>query len=210
MTLKLRDNQTTVRTDDRGRFSGSLALSLGQLFLGPQTLQITVQPGEPWHSAISTQVAVFIVNVANLGVLSIAVSYFAFLLAMIWRRQRYRSSPVPAHEPAPLLPGTQGTPVVTPLVSAPAWAYIDPNTPRGRIVSAYHRAARFLESDLGVSFQPHYTFRDFLATIGSHVRTAFAELTRITERALYGVYGYDEQEARHAEELARATQGEGT
>ena len=85
-----------------------------------------------------------------------------------------------------------------------AQAYLNPVTPRGRIVSAYNRAARLLESSLAVSFRWHFTLRDFLRAVGLHVGSAFAEVTELAERALYSSRATDESEAQRAEELAKS------
>ena len=206
--LELGDARTTVRTDDQGRFSGSVGLSAGHLFLGRQTLHVTVQPAEPWHSAIAEQVTLFIINGANLAVLSMAAIYVALVLTMVWRRYRRRRSFAPAEGRTPSSPGTPSEPITDTLIP-PTWAYIDPDSSRGRVVSAYHRAARLLESSQAVSFYPYFTLLDFLIAIGSRVSKAFVELTSVAERALYAARGTGEEEAQRAEGLARAVQEEG-
>ena len=77
----------------------------------------------------------------------------------------------------------------------------DQDTPQGRIISAYQRGARVLESRFAVIFQPHFTLRVFLRSLGSRT-TAFLELTGLAERALYSPATAGEGDVRRAEQLA--------
>ena len=89
-----------------------------------------------------------------------------------------------------------------------AQSYLNPVTPQGRIVSAYNRASRLLESSRAISFHLHFTHRDFLRAIGLRVGSAFAELTELAGLALYSSQVTDVSEAQRAEELAKAVQKE--
>ena len=204
--LMIQGSQTSLRTDELGRFSGSIESSPGQLFLGPQWVVVMVHPSEPWHSSITESVRLVMLNVANSAFLLIAASSIFTALFLAWRRRRMR---LPIATPAAPIPAavstSSGATAATSLYRF-AQAYFDPVTPQGRIVSAYNRAARLLESSLAVSFQWHFTLRDFLRAVGLRVGSAFAEITELAERALYSSKDPDENEAQRAEELAKSVQ----
>ena len=94
-------------------------------------------------------------------------------------------------------------------IPSPDRAYIDPGTPQGRVVSAYHQAAQFLASGLALAYQPYFTLRDFLLAIGCRMTTAFNDLSSEAERALYASDAMDDESALRAETLADAVREEG-
>lgn len=206
--LRLGGRSVSLRTDEQGRFSSSLPVSLGDLFVGSQTLEVTLRPAEPWHQTVTQQVDLFIVNVTNLSIISLVSIYLLVVAGVVWRRQRKSNSYGPVHAPATspsdvtsaLVPGP-----TDPIASSP---YLGPDTPRGRIVGAYHRTARLLERRLAVSLQPCYTLRDFLRSTGYRASSAFADLSEATERALYAVHGPGEEEVQQAQRLAREVEEE--
>ena len=139
-------------------------------------------------------------------ILSVAAAYLAAALVGAWYRQRKRPSPVVAGgqtDPSSdaLAPAVIGGPT-----AALTWTYVDPVTPQGRVVAAYHRAAQLLESSLAVAYQPYFTLRDFVLALGTRVTGAFLDLTRVAERALYASSPTDEEEARRAEHLVQSVQ----
>lgn len=206
--LKLGESQTQLQTNEQGQFSGSVDLSLSNLFLGPQTLEVAVQPADPMYGVLTQRVTLFIINVTNLAVLSMVALCIPSALTMIWHKQRNNQTFTTSGSPAIPNYGAPGVSVIPGLPPAEYWMHIDTSSPRGRVVFAYHNAARFLELSLAMAFLPSLTLRGFLATIGSQASAAFTDLTSLAERALYATQRMDEEEARQAEGLARAVQEE--
>lgn len=214
VTAKLRNSEATVETDSQGRFSGSIRLSLTELVLGLQTLRIDVAPAEPWNAHVSTTRSTVVVNVINVGMASFGVIWLIAAFGVLWMR---KSRP-PAGDPivAAVLASYQrsrvifaGTGRASPstregLEADVLTTSIALDSLRGRIVSAYHRAAGFLGSSQSVAFQPFFTLRDFMAAIGSRASAAFVELTAIAERALYGPKEPTEDDAHQADVLDAA------
>jgi hypothetical protein len=206
--LKLGESQTQLQTDEQGQFSGSVDLSLSNLFLGPQTLEVAVQPTDPMYGILTQKVTLFIINVTNLAVLSMVALCIPSALTMVWRKQHNNQAFTASGSPTLPIYGAPGVSVVPGLSPAENQIRIDTSSPRGRVVFAYLSAARFLELSLRMAFLPSFTLRDFLVAIGSQASTAFSDLTSLAERALYATQRIDEEEARQAEDLAQDMQEE--
>ena len=208
VTLKLGEAQTLLQTDDQGQFSGRIELSLSNLFLGPQTLYVDVQPAEPIYGTPAQRVTLFIINVTNLAILLVGAICIPSALIIAWRKQHDNRIFAVNNRQTPQIPSVRGALVFPASPPAESWPYIDPGSPRGRVVSAYHSTARFLELSLEITFLPYFTLHDFLIAIGSQASTALIDLTGLAERALYAAQPVDEKEAQRAEGLAKAVQEE--
>ena len=205
--VMIRGSQMSFQTDDMGRFKGSIESSSWQFFLGPQGAVVTVHPSEPWHSAYTESVRLVMLNIANSVVLLIVASSIFTGLFLAWRR-RMRRPVATSAAPTPAGVSTSSGVATGTSLSRYAQSYLNPVTPQGRIVSAYNRASRILESSRAISFHLHFTLRDFLRAIGLRVGSAFAELTELAGLALYSSQATDVSEAQRAEELAKAVQKE--
>jgi hypothetical protein len=209
VTLKLGEDQTQLQTDNQGQFSGRVKLSsLSNLFLGPQTLYVGVQPAEPIYGTSAQRVTLFIINVTNLAILLVGAICIPSALIIAWRKQHDNRIFAVNNRQTPQIPSVRGALVFPASPPAESWPYIDPGSPRGRVVSAYHSTARFLELSLEITFLPYFTLHDFLIAIGSQASTALIDLTGLAERALYAAQPVDEKEAQRAEGLAKAVQEE--
>jgi len=208
VSLRFRGKSASFLTNDHGRFSGSLPISLSDLFIGSQKLEVTLQPVEPWHQGMTRQSDLFIINVTNLSILSLVSIYLLVIAAIPWRRHRQPWPNAPVGVPGTGASANARVPATGRTGTASIPTYLGPGTPRGRIIGAYQRAALFLEGTLAVSVGPYNTLRDFLRALGIRVSSAFADLTEATERALYSVQGPDEEEVQRSERLARTVEQE--
>lgn len=207
--LRVGDAQTQLQTDDQGQFSGSVDLSLSNnLFLGPQTLEVTVQPAEPMYGVLTQRITLFIINITNLAILSMVALCIPSALTMAWRKQHNNQTFTASGSPALPIYSVPGVSVIPGLPLVESRTYVDTSSTRGRVVFAYHSAARFLELSLAMAFLPSFTLRDFLIAIDSQANAAFTDLTSLAERALYATQHMDEGEARRAERLAQTVQEE--
>ena len=201
------DDTTVVTTDARGRFSGSLDLPLMRLLLGPQSLQVKVDPEEPWHSPVQREVRVFIVSVTSLGLLALLVSYVGVLATLGWRRRR-TAAPSTVTMPLPHLQEPVYGAVREPHGRVHVPFFAKPGSLKARIVSSYYSSAYLLAARRAVRLLPSFTLRDFLRAVGMQIRSAFAELTRLAEHALYRSPEPEEAEVRRAEELSEQVKEE--
>ena len=145
----------------------------------------------------------------KLVILSVAAAYMAGALTVAWVRRLKRGAHILADNRTVPRPGLSSLSATGSPMPLPNWAYIDPGTSRGRVVSAYHHAAQFLASGLALAYQPYFTLRDFLLAIGSRMTTAFNDLTSEAERALYASDATDDESALRAEALADSVREEG-
>ena len=127
-------------------------------------------------------------------IVSVASFFVVLTMGAAWLRHR-RSRRAPTPEVAMAAHGQAG-----PLASHRAT--IEDPTPQGRVVAAYHRAARLVESQASIVFGPYLTLRGFLATVRSWVGDAFSELTGLAELALYGSQAVDDEQAAQAQVLS--------
>ncbi|MFQ5813468.1 MAG: hypothetical protein ACE5I2_09830, partial [Anaerolineae bacterium] len=139
VTLQMGGAQEEVRTNEEGRFHGSLELPLTALLLGPQSLTVTVDPQEPWHQGVSQQVRLFVVNVFGLSMVVLVVGYLLAVALLRWGRPTLaRPAPVttPGLATVPRPPQPQhGGP--GPRAALQPWAFLDAESPRGRVLAAY-------------------------------------------------------------------------
>jgi hypothetical protein len=198
---------TTVRTDPQGAFTASIALPLTGLFLGPQDLRVKVVPQEPWHGLVEHEEKVFIIGVANVGLLAMVVGYGAVLLGLARRRQKRRLLAESVVPPAPdAEPGF--TPESRHLQALPYGDLMEVGSSRERVLSSYYAAAQALQVRRHVPFRSSFTLRDFLRALQTRIESAFAELTGLAERALYRSRQPGAGEWRRAEELAEQVKKE--
>jgi len=179
-----------------------------RLFLGPQSLQVRVDPEEPWYSHVHREVRVFIINVTNLGLLVLLASYVGVVGSLAWRRSRGLAPSALPEVPSPHIGEPGYAPVEEPRLRVPSLAFAEPGSPRMRIVSSYHSAAEFLAARRAIPLRPSFTLRDFLRAVGVPIKSAFAELTSLAERALYRSREPEEADPQRAEELSEQVKEE--
>jgi len=184
---------TEASVTAEGGFTAELRLPLALTLFGPKALVVLVTPGEPWQAPATARARVFIINIADLGLLLLGVSALAGVLAV---RRR----------PRPAQPGTVAPRQVAP---APVEEPVPPPPPvdsLGRVFRAYEQATAIVSRRAGVSLAPAITLREFLHQVRpvlGDAEAAYAGLTRAAETALYSGYSLGEGEAAAAEALAR-------
>ena len=187
-------------------------MGLTELVLGLQTLRIDVAPAEPWDGHVSTTRSTVVVNVINVGMASFGAMWVIVALGMLWMRRSPAADPLLAAALTaygrPRIGQAGTTRIGDSTQNGPEAGVVRTtilaDSQRGRIVSAYHRAAGFLASSQSVAFQPFFTLRDFVVAMGSRASAAFVELTTIAERALYGRKEPTEEDAHQADALDAA------
>ena len=195
--VELRGISQIVSTSADGEFQVVFNLPLDSIVMGAQEVTIRVQPFEIWHLSFETTTKVFVVDGVNLGLISVA---FVSVGVVLYTRRRSRTT------------GSRETHVLgtpsTPLERA-ASGLIDLEELKGdmaRISKAYAEAATVVAEATKVSMKPHMTLREFLREVLPGLdgaAEAFAELTRLSEAALYSPHIPGEDEAVRAEDMAR-------
>jgi DNA-binding ferritin-like protein len=195
VTLELAGSSAFVKTSQDGRFNATMEMPLNLLLAGFQELEVGVEPAEPWHAPVQARIRVFIVNPANIGVASAA---FISLGAVIYTRlakAKPRRKRVP--EVTPTLREARFAPTLKPEVRFEGVM--------GKVLGAYFKAMRTIETRTGISMKPHMTLREFLWEVKPKldgVADAFTDLTFLAEKTLYSPHVPGVADSLRAEELA--------
>lgn len=194
--LTLKGHSVSGFSTSSGDYSTSLRLPLSLTLFGPQKLAVFADPEMPWGASVTAQRNVFVVNLADIGLL-LAVATAVGLVALRRRRS-------PEATPSVLL---SAEPVLErPAPSPPAQA--GPAGPRDRVLLAYARATQGVAVRAGQQTAPNVTLREFLRQVRpalGDADAAYADLTRAAETVLYSEATIGEPEAARAEALARQT-----
>ncbi|MCW4010278.1 MAG: hypothetical protein NWF05_06620 [Candidatus Bathyarchaeota archaeon] len=202
VTVTFADISVTVTSMQDGTFNATLSIPLNAMFVGSQDLDITVEPHEPWQANTQTKTSIFIVNSANVGFASIAfISVGAVFYLRFARPKRKKAEDkleaFPEKEVQP--PEKENT---TPIPAKPEYKF---EGEKGKVVEAYAKALRIVESITGCVLQPQMTLREFLQETKTKLLEApdeFTKLTALTERTLYSAYPTETQDVTKAETLA--------
>jgi len=194
--LALKDSVVTLKTSSDGSFNTVIREPFGLSLVGPQELTVTVVPAEPWYDSLEIERWIFTMSPASIGLMLAA---FAGLGLLLFRRLR---TPLPRREEAVVPEGEREVPLTVSWTPGPGYEL---SGTRARILSAYLRGVAAVEKVTGAAMAPHITLREFLDAASSHLPRAaepFAELTIITEHALYSMRKPGEDAATRAEQMA--------
>jgi hypothetical protein len=200
VTIEIASTAVDAKTAANGEFNATLKMPLNLVFVGFQELDVKIEPAEPWQASSQTQVSVFIVNPVNLGLASSVFIVVGAVLSTRWGKSKpkreEKSSETPAFVPQP-------ENVAKAAVLAKSEFMFE--GVKGKVLEAYVKAMRAVESVNEISLKPHMTLREFLydaqPKIGDAVNP-FANLTVLAERALYSPHQPRIEEVAKAEDLA--------
>ena len=193
VNLDFKNSTGTTRTSHDGSFATALKTPLDLSLSSPQELTITVEPVEPWYSALSVKRQPFTINPLTTGLMLVILVALGFLI--------YRMSKTRLGEEKDSTWTEVTTPAITPAPEPrPRFTGI-----KGRILSAYRHALEAAERVSGVGMAPNITMREFLKKASQLPPTAtglFTELTTIAEITLYSARSPRGDTATKAENLA--------
>jgi len=188
-------------TDEAGRFRLSLPLPWWDLLPGPRTVWVEVWPREAWLRSTVVEVRFLPLSPFYLLLVGLALGVG---VALAWRRPGAIPRPSPA--PPPLEEGPEAPPSMSPPAPAPRPLSLPPGAER--VLRAYLRALRAVERRTGVRLVPSMTLREFLRAVEGRVSPAFARLTALAERVLYGRPPFPPEWEGEAQRLAHEVGGE--
>ncbi|RJQ38964.1 MAG: hypothetical protein C4555_04045, partial [Dehalococcoidia bacterium] len=178
VNVGLGGGQSRATTSRGGSFEVALAVPFNLLMIGPQMLDISITPDEPWLKPLRATPTVVMLNPAAIGLL--ALSMLFIVLALIRRRAPLRQA-VPVAAVAPV--GLAGGGAVASAVETVSPAFAGE---RGRVLSAYLRALELVAVACGAVPEPHTTLREYLAVARRlDGAESFKELTGLAELVLY-------------------------
>ncbi|UCB42297.1 MAG: hypothetical protein JSV77_07470 [Dehalococcoidales bacterium] len=192
-------SSSIVETSADGSFTAVLDEPLRLSLAGPQKLTVGIEPGEPYYGALEVEKWIVVVNPVGISLVLVGLVSVGLL---VYRRMTTR--------PVTLLPTMTAR---TPDLITEVFPVIPPPRPkpeisdiRGEIWAAYLEGVGVVEKATGTYLGPNATLREFLGAVVSQIAAAarqpMAELTTITEIALYSAREPDAGIVTDARQLA--------
>jgi len=203
VTLEFANISTAVRTLEDGTFNSTMNIPLSTVFAGSQNIEVTVEPAEPWQALAQTNVSVFVLNSVSIAFTCVASFSIGVVLYARFASSKPKKSErkirIPDDNSA--LPENTGTVGVT----VPVKAEFRFEGVKGKVLEAYVKALRIIESVTGSALRANMTLREFLyeaePKLGSAV-SSFSELTVLAEKTLYSPHIPEARDVAKAEEYA--------
>ncbi len=171
------ETMLAVSAED-GHFEAVFDLPLDAVPLGSHEIEVRARPVESWHEVTELKTTVFVVDVVNLVLVTLA---FISVGIVVYTRRRSRRE----MESAGYLGGWRGPDTVLP---PPSESTPVPDAPGLQVLDIYGRTVRLIESRLGIRMTPETTLREFLKVAVLQRQDLAAPLTGLTslaEQALY-------------------------
>jgi hypothetical protein len=190
---------SVVETSADGTFTAVLDEPLRLSLAGPQKLTVEIEPDEPYYSALGLEKWIVVINPVGIGLLLVGLVSVGFL---VYRRVTTR--------PVTVLPGMPARgpdllPEVMPVAPPPGPKQALSDI-RGEVWAAYLEGLGVVEKATDTYLESNTTLREFLRVVVSRIaataKQPLAELTAITEIALYSALEPDRGMATDARQLA--------
>jgi len=190
--LRIGDYIQVITTSPHGEYQGQLTLPWNTWIIGFQRLEAEVKPREPWHATASTGARLFVINLANLGLL---ITGFASVGVLLRPRVAGKTPQV-----------REGVEVVK-VESGEGAAPVEPAAKEDidRVRGAVYKAIGIIEARRGIALKPSMTLREFLGQVSQRwgeIIPPLKELIGIAERCFYSPVAIPIQEITKAESLA--------
>ena len=210
VSLEFANVSNTVFTMDDGSFNSTLNIPLSTIFAGTQNIKVSVLPAEPWQGSVQKNVGVFVLNSVSTAI-SLAASFsICGVLYLKFARSKTKKEKqmIPNN-----LEGTHSP--VDNIAEIPIKTELKFEGVKGKILEAYIKALRNVESLTGITISQNMTMHEFLhlteRSLGSAV-SPFTDLTLLAERTLYSKHIPEEQDLikakGYADEIGRILNSE--
>lgn len=197
VSLSFKGHSATAVTSASGSFAVTLDLPMDLSLVGPNSLDIRVEPAEPWYATLQTRTWVFTLNPVNLGLMAVAISTLGVVLYRARRRP----------EPRAELRLNPARPRMSPVTPSAVAKYAFSGN-KGRVLRAYATCQETVSKVTGTNIAPSQTLSEYLGMVIPRIRgeaKTFRGLTALAEVALYSGRPIDEDMAASAESLAKTT-----
>jgi hypothetical protein len=203
VTLELSSETIVVESSSEGWFNATLHVPLNLVLAGFQEVRVLVDPIEPWQALGEGRAGVFIVNPFNLGLIFAAFACMGAAFYMRMVRSSFKKSEG-LIEVSEVLGVNSVLERPIEEVGLPSRSGAKFEGVKRRVVSAYVRALRGIESVSGVVLLPEMTLREFLLAVEPKLNDAskiFGDLTTLVEKVLYSAKVPELKDAAEAEAL---------
>ena len=203
VTLEFANISAAARTLDDGTFISNINIPLNTVFAGSQNIEVTVEPVEPWQALAQTNVSVFMLNSVSIAFTCVASIAIGVVLYARFASSKPKKNEVKSNIPDDnsALPNNTGTTGTT--VSIKAEFKLEGI--KGKVLQAYVKALRIIESVTGSALHTNMTLREFLYETEPKLGNAlnsFTELTVLAEKTLYSPHIPETRDLAKAEEYA--------
>jgi len=202
VTLEFANVSDTVLTMDDGSFNSTMNIPLSTIFAGTQNIKVSVLPAEPWQGSAQKNVGIFVLNSVSAAIsLAASFSIIGVLYLRFAQSKTKKNKKILAQDyysVAAQTPATNnaGTPIK---------AEFKFEGVKGKVLEAYIKVLRSIESTTGITLNQDMTLREFLHltehSLGNAVNP-FTDLTLLAERALYSTHMPKEQDLLNAQSYA--------
>jgi hypothetical protein len=203
VTIDVASASVDTETSANGEFNATLKMPLNLVFVGVQEVDVKVEPAEPWQASSQTQVSVFIVNPVNLGLASSVFVVIGAVLSTKWGKPKPEKGEGGEKKQVVSALALQPESLGSVVILRESEFMLE--VVREKVLEAYVKAMRTIESLNGISLQPQMTLREFLhdaqPKLGEAVNP-FSDLTALAEKALYSPHSPEMKEVAKAEDLA--------
>ncbi|MCW4029795.1 MAG: hypothetical protein NWE92_09155 [Candidatus Bathyarchaeota archaeon] len=186
----------TTRTNTDGTFNITLDIPVDTVLGGYQTLEVEVQPAQPWQAPEQNQTGVFALNIVSICVAlasSIAVGVGAYLK---FSKTKQNNKPQTV-----IKEQISQTPEKAPAIFEP----VSFEGIKGQILKAYLEAQKAVQQATKLTLESNMTLREYAHLISAKIGEAaagFFELTSLAEKSLYSPHEPQIEDAEKAEDSA--------
>ena len=199
VSVEFDSNSVVTETLKNGSFNVRMKAPLNAGFGGIQSLKVTVKPQQPWEAVTQEQTNVFVLNAVGLGFALVSSVSVGFVTYSRFTKSKAKKELKNASRNALVLPSSEAAgPNASP---KPEFKL---RGAKGKVLQAYVKALKSVESATGNSLRLDVTLREFLQESEPKLGEAaaqFGQLTRMAEKALYSSHTPEEQDLSKAGEL---------
>ena len=178
VTLEFANISITAKTLEDGTFNSTMNIPLSSVFAGFQNIKVTVEPAEPWQASAKTNISVFVLNSV-----SIAFTCLASLSAGVVLYAKFASSKQKKTERkigCQIIMSALPESTYTVGVTVPVKAEFRFEGVKGKVLEAYVKALKIIESVTGSALGANMTLREFLYVAEPKLGNTFTLFTDLT------------------------------
>ncbi len=199
ITFEINEKITQVYGSGDGTFSGQIKKGMEISLLGYQQINVLIQPAEPWNAPLKKTFNIYVINIANLGIiLAVLIIITVILRLKIRRRGRFYTKPtfgnIEDSSPVPISLIKTRTDKDTLIL----WEKQPKDSIFINIIEWYTITLKLIEKITATILKPHQTLREYAEENSAKMgllNKLFLDFTLFVEKILYSDYKPTEQDA---------------
>ncbi|HAS04560.1 MAG TPA: hypothetical protein DCR71_02190, partial [Dehalococcoidia bacterium] len=214
ITFGINEKITQFYGSADGTFSGQIKKGMELSLLGYQQINVQIQPSEPWNAPLKETFNIYVINIANMGIITAVLIIISVILrANIRKRSRFY--PKPTFENI-----EDSSPVPISLIKTKSdkdtvilWEKQPKDGIYIHIIEWYARALKMIEKISASVLKPHQTLREYAEENSLKLgvlNKIFIDFTLFIERILYSDYKPTEEDVAESRHYSDSIRNEGT